>query len=83
MNTNEIFGRDDRFIHIRRKVEKIAEAKKLTFAEALIFCLKGASTQKGECVMNGSKRPFCRPKGGSTSTQKLKHSNTQTLKHSK
>ena len=27
--------------HLRRKVEKVAESKKLTFVEALIFCLKG------------------------------------------
>lgn len=26
--------------HLRRKVEKVAELKKLTFVEALIFCLK-------------------------------------------
>ena len=29
---------------LRRKIEKIASAKKITLAEAILFCLKGVYT---------------------------------------
>lgn len=31
--------------HLTAKVEKIAKAQKLSLAEAIVFCLKGETTQ--------------------------------------
>lgn len=70
MNTDEIFGRDNRFLPLRRKVEKIAAAKKITFGEAVILCLKGASTQIEKHVKSRVQHGFSRPKGGSTCAEK-------------
>ncbi|MBR0403606.1 MAG: hypothetical protein IJI68_00070 [Eggerthellaceae bacterium] len=72
MTLQIIFKDAKRYACIRRKIEKIAQRLKITFDEAAILCLKGASTQVGMIGITAKKRVFLIPKGGSTRGKAVK-----------
>lgn len=49
-----------------RKIEKLAEAKKLSFADAVLFCLAGGSTRKTGLAIRRQRNSFSCRLGGST-----------------
>lgn len=69
MKINQIFRTDCNVLPLVRKIEKLATLKKMTFSEAVIFCLKGASTQTKRDVKQAQNSLFSCPKGGSTRSE--------------